>query len=275
MPAQVLKPSDLAGAYKKVSILNVGPPKSGKTFATATLLKCGASFRPVWYHDYDQGVDAFLVNARQLFPKEDLDTLVTVFRYGVGVERMSQTKGKKRYAQPGLDFINQINKPYDHLDPKTGLFKAESIAAGLVPGVMVIDSLTNFQDDMLDLVLNLVGHELGDKGTDARTDYGAQMGKIKEAINTIKALPCSLVVNAHEQIIQDETTGTIRSQPMVTGKDTLAQTLADAFDIVVYSFSDNGKYEWWIKPQKYIRSAGTRFKVMTETRIPQDYSLII
>ncbi len=269
MPAVELTMADFEEGYDRISVLNWGPPKTGKTRSVFTLLKAG--FGPIWLEDFDYGPES-LINAARAAKYSGDD--IRIFRYTAGIDRIKDTQHRNRQSAPALDFFRHINNLYDHVDPKDPKnWKPEAIEAKKVPGTIVIDSLTTLADQILDFTLVLEGHELGAPKTDARSDFGKQMSKIVEIITSILALPCSFVMLAHEKVTQDDTTGTIRCDPMVTGQ--LASVIADYFGIVIYSHFSGGKYMWLTQPENYVKVAGTRYTEGLQARIEQDYSLLM
>jgi len=265
-----------SSSNRRGNILNYGPPKTGKTTALYTLIKLG--LRPIWVHDFDRGVDPFIRFAKKYGLIEDPKNDIKIFRYDPkGGDKIGQ--GITRPAGQGrdlyLDFCSNINGLYDHVDPNTGSWK-EGLPYGTVPAVSVVDSASALQEIILDYVLAMLGHNLGDPKTDARNDFGRQMGKSVEIIKSMLSLPMISIWIAHESIERNELTGEIRNDPHFTGK--LAPVIGREFGTVLYSTTRtvNGQieYVWQCQPQGYIKTAGSRFKDV-KGMIPQDYGLVI
>ena len=249
--------------------LNYGPPMAGKTYSLITLIEAG--YYPLHLHDFDGKCQSLLRVAKE---KGLLDKIV-VFRYSSPVgDRVKDSEYPGRHGGTFLDFLKVHNAYYDNIDIKTGQWKDPTIA----PLAIAYDTLTTFSSIALEFVLASVGHDLGAKNTDARSDYGKQMAKILEAVRSSKALPCITVWNAHEKFDKDELLGKTRCEPLATGQ--LSSYLAREFNAVLYSqvvgsaaSKTGARYEWLTKPQGWITQAGSTESDLPIV-IPQDWGLV-
>lgn len=257
----------------KRSAMIVGPPKAGKTRALATI---PARNRPVWFFDFDGG-DAFEPFVRAALAAKWDPKDIVAFQYGRTADKLGGDQYRPRIAEVWMDFQRDFNALWDLVDPRTGLFK-EGVDA---PGTIVIDSISGYQDIVMDFVLAKENHRLGEKGTDARNDYGYAMGKISETVEAAVSLPCNFVATFHEILDKDETVGKLNLLPKVFGQNTLAPSIGKFFGAVLYAFVKKGptgadEYMWITKPDetRFIRSAGVRSADGLPAQVPQDFGLI-
>lgn len=97
-------------------------------------------------------------------------------------------------------------------------------------GTFAIDSLTTFAQ----AVLNAVMHKAGRAGgTPQQNDWFPQMCIIENAIKDILALPCDVIITAHDAMTKDEVTGKVMKDIMITGK--LVRRLPLLFDEIYYA----------------------------------------
>lgn len=249
------------------SCLLIGPPKTGKTQSLATML---ARDRPIWYFNFDGGdaAEPLVRHARlqKWGPRDFVE-----FTYGNVGNRLGLTEKRPRGRECFLDMAKDINALFDFVDPSTGEWKANSPE---VPGTIVIDSITSYQAVIMDFVLAMGNHNLGDKGFDGRNDYGMAMGKIEETVETIKSLPVNFVAICHELLLKDELIGQIMLLPNVFGQNTLAPQIGRHFGAVIYAKVEAGKYIWITQPEGFIKSAGIRALEGVPAKVPQDFAAI-
>ena len=257
---------DLKGEQKLYSsVLVYGPPKTGKTRS------CSTAKRPIWYWDLNRGVEPLVRVAKTEGWKEDD---LVVYRYlPPGGDKVALTVNRPRGRDVYLEVMKDFNVLYDHMDLKTNKWK-ENLPFR-PPATIVFDGIEDFQEIVLDFVLNVAGHELGDKKTDARDDYGNAMDKVEECIVSTQGLPCDSIWITHESVMQDETTGQIRSDPYIVGKK-LPQRIGRHFGAVLYSsFKAPDKYVWYVKPQGYVKVAGSRGREFKEGEVNQNFKDVL
>jgi hypothetical protein len=249
--------------------LIVGPPFTGKTWSLWTLAKYLRDKKLGKLHHFDLDFKAeSLITAIQ---KNDPSLLDHVVIHRLGVNKTIQAAGGRieRSRDEYDDFRNDYNKFWPMVDGKTGQWKSDVEA----PGAIIVDSLTAFGDIVMAAVLAEVGHDLNAPKTDARDDYGRQMGNIKKVIVNLKSLPCITGWIAHDQLIQYGAQGQMMSLPAITGK--LAGQLAAMFNYVLYStvqtINDKKVYNWQVQPDGFVRSAGVTSKFDLPTFVPQDF----
>lgn len=250
---------------KKTAIGVMGPGKSGKTRALSTLLPYG----PMALFDWDNGCDPLIRVAKEMGFKDDY---VTVYRYlPQGGDKIGP--GPRRPTLQGCqmfeDFMSDVNRYYDNLDPRTNKWK-EGLPQSQTPFSMIVDSMSPYQDAVLDFVLQKVGHELGASGTHGGADYDLQMKKIVETIECFKGLPVVSVFNFHEQSKTDAVSGQLSVEPLVTGK--LSGKISTMFGVVVYTRPGR---QWLTEPQGFVRTAGSRFVDNLPPLIPQDFGYLL
>ena len=189
--------SQMLATQRRGTFLIFGPPKTGKTQSLASLFKLQLG-GPVWYFDFDGGdsIVPFVREAVKLGAQEGDIIRFSYIPVGGTKQTIHQFSDHTISRDIYHQFIKDFNTLDDLIDVQTGAWKANSQA----PAVVVIDSFTSFQDVLLDFVLTQVGHELGAKGTDARSDWGLQMGKIRKTVKALQALPCLSIVLAHEKV---------------------------------------------------------------------------
>jgi hypothetical protein len=264
--------SQVQNEAASISVLNVGAPKTGKDYSLATLAQwLRDKGRPpiIHHYDFDPGAEPL---ARRMSELGFKDENLRVFRFSMDKANRIGLGSARDRSNNWLDFVRQFNLYYDQLDTRTNQWKEGYAGA---PGAIVLSTLTAMQEQILDAVLQLEGHELGAKGTDARSDFGKQMGKLVEVIESAKSLPAVLVCNAHEQIEKDDLVGNIMALPAVTGK--LAPVIAGRFSVVIGSFYNKGskEYKWVVKPQGFYNTAGSRHVDFTMNEIDQDYRKLL
>lgn len=254
------------------TILVIGPPFTGKTRSLHTLIRVlkQRNLGPLHLFDLDQKCES-LVEACQADGNLDylvLHRLKSVERMGGGAPKVAAS----RIAFD--DFMGQINFFVDQVDPLTGTWKPNFQC-----GAIIIDSLSTYNDIIMEFVVSVVGHDIGAKDTDARNDYTKVMNKVKDTVGVLKALPCMSGWIAHDQIVQSEVEGKIILVPNVVGKNTLAPNLAKEFNCVLVSTTQKQgnqiKYVWQVQPEGWVRSAGVTGKINLPLFIDQDYSLIL
>lgn len=264
---------------RRGTVLNFGPPKTGKTESLATLIKLGLT--PMWYFDFDGGdsIKPLLRKTKDLCMRDRLlneqhstDDIIRFSYFPKGGDRVGQTqhRPKEQGRDIYLDFLKDFNSVFD-LIGQDGEYKKDPIVRP--PRSLVIDSTTSLMEDILDFILCMAGHNLSDPKTDARDDFGKQMGKIQEIVKSAKSMPLIAVFICHEKLVQNELTGEVRIDPMITGQ--LSAYFAKDFGTVVYSQSKGGKYTWLTKPQGHVKCVGQREHEGLSLEIEQDYSLVL
>lgn len=281
------------------SFLIIGPYKTGKTQSTATLHKLKTrpwvQGKKLYYYDFDEGCQPVIRVAK----RENWADELKIFRYPrVGGEKIGENENVKRSSEPFKDFLTDINRLYDQLEPSGTRWKESFVADA--PYAIVVDSLTAIQDDILSFTLGLRHKELGNAAVDGRQEYGMQMGKIVETIRSVRALPCFVVWLAHEQTkmgtvkmpsappgasqqtktdLAPRTTGLIYKLPVVTGQ--LANQIGGEFGAVLFTTvnpitSTQADYMWITRPDGgEIRGAGTRLKEGLPQQVKQDFNLVV
>ena len=79
----------------------------------------------------------------------------------------------------------------------------------------VLDSATTWSSAAMYAVLKKAGRTAG---VPQQNDYLPQMTMLENAIKVICALPCDVILTAHQKADKDEITGKITATPMFTGK---------------------------------------------------------
>lgn len=250
------------------SAMLVGPPKTGKTQSLSTLPK---SALPMWYCNFDSG-DAAEPLLRKAVERGWGGTDFVEHTYGNVGNRLGLTQVRPRGREVWLEFAADINGLFEYVDPSTGFWKRN--APIVLPETIVIDSMSAYQNVVMDFVLAMNGHDLGAPKTDARQDYGQAMGKIEETIETILSLPVNLIATFHEIVLQDELTSQITALPKLFGQGTLAPNIGRHFGAVLYSRVTGDRYEWITRPEGFVKSAGIRSLEGVPTKIAQDFGLI-
>lgn len=269
-----------AATARNKNVMIYGPPFRGKTTSLATLMQT-PTFKEdpktrLYLWDLDYKCDPVIRLATE---QGWLDRLV-VYRYvPSGGAKLTQTQHTPRRPDTYLQIMQDVNALHDMVDHATGYWRS---ALPFYPGAVAFDGLTSYGDILLEYVMNMLAHNLGDPGTHSGSDYGKQMGKIVETIKSLKALPCIFVLLAHEEIRQDETSGRIISTPMVTGK--LRESLAREFNVAFYASTRSEVdpatkqlrivYEWLTRPEGQRESLGTTERDDLPLRMPQDFSLL-
>lgn len=97
----------------------------------------------------------------------------------------------------------------------------------------VIDSMTLFYEAILQKTIkNNPGIKRVEASTPSMMDYRIAGIHFKQFVSGILALPCNVVFTAHSERKQDETTGEIQIQPLISGK--LAAEIPIRFKEVYY-----------------------------------------
>jgi len=267
-------------ALNKSSLIMIfGSPKTGKTTSSASLanllIKKLSIEGTIWYFDFDGG-DAIQPFIRHLDP-EVAQRVIRYFYAPKGGDKVGATEFRPRGQGRDifLDFLSDFNRVYDLIDQDTGRWKTKKEHEA--PCLIIYDSMTSLQDIILDFVLCMVGHDLGAPKTDSRSDYGKQMSKIVEIVESAKSVPCSHVFIAHEKVTQNELTSELRIDPDFTGK--LAAEISAYFGTVLYSKTrKNGQkidYLWQTMSDGWIKSVGARPKDNLPLEMPQDFELLL
>lgn len=261
------------------TILNVGPPFSGKTRSLWTLVAYlkEKNLGPLHIIDLDQKVESLIVALREEPEALRLDLInyIAVHRLAAKDRVESGARKVDNNKEPFLDFQKQFNSFHDQIDINTGQWKA-----GFECGAVFIDSLSKYNEICQEYIAAEVGHDFGAKETDARNDYSKLMNKVRQTVESLKSLPCITGWLAHDQLVQSEVDGKIVLLPNVAGKNTLAPSLAKEFNVVVFSTRQeekgkDSKYMWQVRPEGWVRSAGVTSKSNLPTFVEQDYRKIL
>ena len=277
--------SEILQRQYRGAILNFGPPFTGKTTSLSTLIPLGLV--PIWVFDFDRKLHPLVRRIHELRLKgvpvadDDLVRLSYLPKSGDkigGSPFRPRGQGQDTY----LKFMDDFNILYDYVGPD-GEWKTPGPAKWKLPKVIVFDGLTGLQDMLLDFVLAMSGHELNAKGTDARADYGQQMGKIVEIVSSAKGLPLLSIFNAHEKPIysqahkEDAAVSELRIDPLVTG--ILSASIGKEFLACVYSTTEgpqaSPRYVWKLQSDGKIKGVGTTFSEGGAATIPQDYGKLL
>lgn len=264
--------------YQK-TILVIGPPFSGKTYSLWTLVAYLKQHNLGKFHylDLDHKVESLIyaLTHESEAIKLDLINYIVVRRLaakpriaGKGVSKITASKDLFE------DMSKQVNEYENQIDINTGKWKTDFDC-----GAFFIDSLSRFNEIVQEFVVATIGHDIGEKSTDARNDYVMIMNKVKQAVVGMKMLPCITGWIAHDQLIKSELDGKIILIPSVAGKDTLAPSLPKEFNCVLVSTTqkdgDKIKYVWQVQPGGWVRSAGVTSKSGLPMYVPQDYRQIL
>jgi len=253
------------------AILVFGPPITGKTYSLWTLVRWLKQNNLGKLHLFD--LDRKCESLVRKLDKEKLLDYLLVYQY------TPPDKLGSGATQPGskdlfVAFQNDYNKYWDNVEPNTGAWKSTYTDP---PGAIFIDSLTRFQEIVMDYIISSLGRPLGAPNTDARADYGKQMQKVMEAVQSLKSLPCITGWLAHDQMEKDEILGKIVVLPNVTGKK-LPSMLAKEFNCVLYSVvqqvADKATYKWQVSPQGWVQSAGVTSRDDLPVFVEQDYAKV-
>jgi len=119
-----------------------------------------------------------------------------------------------------------------------------------------IDSLTWMQAPVLEFVVAFQS-----RVTTSQNDYGLAINKMKEIISSFTGLPQDFVLTTHIQSDKDETTGEIKEQPLVYGKqlpDVIVSAFSTVFQTVTQPTTSGLAYLWDTQPSAYLKTVGTR-----------------
>ena len=238
------------------SILNIGPPFSGKTRSLGTL-----PGRTILFNWELEGFLALRVpyvvcsSLRTFWDQKKPIEKVLVADYLVRPGIITEKKEVELDRNLFLNFIKDANSLPDHSADY------ENIA---------IDSLKPFAAESLDFIVALNG-----RNTPQIQDYRDAIKKIMEVLFRLQGLGKCLVMNAHFQAERDEITGKSRQVPQVWGKD-LPQDVLKWFSTAIQSVAtSDGKggtvYSWNTKPEGLVESLGSRIIDNLPKSIPQNY----
>ena len=113
-------------------------------------------------------------------------------------------------------------------------------------GTYVLDSATTWSSAAMYAVLKKAGRAAG---VPQQNDYLPQMTMLENAIKVICALPCDVVLTAHQKADKDEITGKISATPLFTGK--LTQRIPLLFNEIYHAVAKE-------------TSKGTEYSVQTQ-----------
>lgn len=82
-------------------------------------------------------------------------------------------------------------------------------------GTFILDSSTTWSSAAMYAVLKRAGRTAG---VPQQNDYLPQMTMLENAVKVICALPCDVILTAHQKADKDEITGKISATPLLTGK---------------------------------------------------------
>lgn len=121
---------------------------------------------------------------------------------------------------------------------------------------VVIDSLTSFQQPVLEFILALNGRLIT-----VQQDWGQAIAKVNEILQSGVATPFDYILIAHTHIEKDELTGKIEEGLLIYGK-TLPNVILAKFDDIFYATIENTptgqKYLWGTMPEGFLKGVGTR-----------------
>ena len=82
-------------------------------------------------------------------------------------------------------------------------------------GTFILDSTTTWAQAAMYAVLKKAGRS---GGVPQQNDYLPQMTMLENAVKVMCALPCDVILTAHQKADKDEITGKISATPLLTGK---------------------------------------------------------
>lgn len=244
---ETAKPKVTKGHLQAPSVLLVGGPGSGKTYAISTLLEQGLTVFVVVTEPV--GLDTLLdVVAAKNLPLDNLHYAVITparagFEHQLSVAKKvatmsfdSLTKLQPTQGRQHASWIKLLGILSDFVCDRTGesFGPIDSLPAD---SAVVIDSLSGLNIMAMDLTI-------GDKPTAHQGEWGVAMGLLERLINTLtSSLQCPLVLIAHIEREQDEQTGGTRLMAGALGRK-LAPKLPRFFSEVVMSYREGQNFYW-------------------------------
>ena len=110
----------------------------------------------------------------------------------------------------------------------------------------ILDSSTTWSSAAMYVILKRAGRAAG---VPQQNDYLPQMTLLENAVKVICALPCNVILTAHQKADKDEVTGKISATPLLTGK--LTQRIPLLFNEIYHMVAKE-------------TSKGTEYKVQTQ-----------
>ncbi len=227
---------------KTTKLLNVGIPGSGKTGATACLVKAGYRLIVV---DFDNGVD-ILVNLLQ-DDKEALErlyyeTFTDQMQLITGQSRVKDdktkpismivTKGTPTAITKALNGLNRWKFPVEEGSSET--YDLGSIASWGPETILMIDSLGFAGVAALRFIRQLNMHQF-DNFT-SQPDYGQAMDMIEGMLQLLysNSIKCHVIVNSHITFIEDILKSSIIGLPRALGSK-LPPNVGGYFNSIVHT----------------------------------------
>lgn len=319
----LVKTEDMLNPF--TSAMLIGPPKSGKTRSLFSLYlycleqwhKRGKSGpRQLHHFDLDGTGASTLIHLFQARGTAQDDPLVAkykrfngsiedlkIYRYKVPGGRKISATDSPEHPNTFVPFIDEFNKFYDQLDPRTGFWREPEQS----PAIIAIDSGTALEDIICDFICKTRRREINGSGTDDNSrqarfaDWGAMKDKEEEVIEAARSLPAHFVYCVHDELRQEiiagkpaekgnspETaipaigTNMLYNMPSLIGG--LRETMPKRFDIVLYTKTivQNSKcvYKWITRPVSHptdgnIRGAGIRSAENLPQEVIQDFAEIL
>ena len=189
--------------------------------------------------------------------------------------------GKERLVQ--IDFETYLpsgprgaSKAYALFVKKIEEYEAQVAQGKFTLGTFIIDSVTALDDTMkLAMIQDNPGLKRADTLTPTLQEYGFFNNHFKSLIRRVLALPCNVVVVAHDLMEKDETSGIISTRIHITDK--LASWLPKMFGEVYYchvtASKDGGQYEYKALTQSSKYVTRTQIPGMPNV-IPMEYNYI-
>lgn len=119
-----------------------------------------------------------------------------------------------------------------------------------------IDSLTGWQQPTLEFIV-----ALNNRSETSQRDYGMAINKINEMVQSCVNLPLDFILTGHTVIEKDDTTGMIKEELMVYGKQ-LPTIICAKFDEILLSVRQRTptglEYLWATVPEGWMETAGCR-----------------
>lgn len=113
-------------------------------------------------------------------------------------------------------------------------------------GTFILDSTTTWGQAAMYAVLKKAGRTAG---VPQQNDYLPQMTMLENAVKVMCALPCDVILTAHQKADKDEITGKISATPLLTGK--LTQRIPLLFNEIYHMVAKE-------------TSKGTEYRVQTQ-----------
>ena len=245
------------------SIVLFGPPGSGKTTLAASLTKLG--YRPLFF-DMDKKIHG-MQNLKDLIDSEAIEVITPDSKISDTSLRdkilMGNSGGKPKVQPQGYlelcDFISEL----EDMPPKD--------AYRVVP---IIDSFTRVNEHLKRLILHTTGKQKFEYA-----EWDTQLSNFEELFDTFFSMTPKIyphcIITFHTMVEKDETTGKIKTLPLVTGqfRGKVGSYVAEMY----YCFTEadrtgNVKFLVETKPIKDVEQARTSRDI--DTYVESDFSII-